>query len=95
MFQKGVLDIHCHLIKAMVSYLIHQHVVVSLSARTCFLNHVFGKGRLLAVRVFNLVHTYIQNMVVTGLSDRKNISIAYAFGDASKLRLRLPPLGEV
>ena len=79
----------------MINYLFYQHVAVSLFIylrKDLFCNQVGKKDRLIAVQVFNLVYTRIQYRVVTGLSNSKTISIAYAFGDASELRIQLPPL---
>ena len=92
---KGVLALHCHLIKLMIKYLFYQHVEVSLFIylrKHLFCNQVEKKHRLLSVQVFKLVHMHIKYRVVSGLSNRNTISIAYAFSDASKLRLCLPPL---
>ena len=46
-----------------------------LNSKHVFFNMFGGKGRILAVRIFNLVHNCIQDMVVPGLYDGNNISI--------------------
>ena len=76
---KGLLNLQFRLIKPVVIYIVHKHVAVSLLIylqEHVLCNKACRQGRILAVPVFNLVHTRIQYRVVTGLSDRKTIIIA-------------------
>ena len=62
----------------MVSYLVHHHMVLSLFVylgKHVLCNQVGRQGRLLAVRIFGLIHTCIQDRVIASLSGGNTISI--------------------